>query len=131
VKILATYPDDRVRDRSRCLGLIREALDDGVAPDDLQRAVQSYATETAGYTRSKVSYSDNWFKMQKWAPKLEKLAADRRRAMSANSENLSRLVGWIADRHPLCRHITHKQAKDLVAAGLVTAQQVADAGMQI
>ena len=130
-KILAAYPEDRLRDQRSCLKLIREAIDDGALPQDLCLAVQSYAAETAGYTRAKVSFSDNWFKMRRWAPRLETIHADREKSTNAAAENQTRLVGWIADRHPLCRHITARQTRELLAARLVTATQVAEAGISI
>jgi len=64
VKILAAYPEDRIRDRRTTLRLISSAVEAGVMPDDLQQAVKAYAKESEGYTRSKVCFSDNWFKMR-------------------------------------------------------------------
>lgn len=34
-------------------------------PDDLQQAVKAYVKESEGYTRSKVCFLDNWFKMRR------------------------------------------------------------------
>ena len=130
-KVLTAYPEDRLRDKRSCLKLIREAIDGGALPQDLCRAVQSYATETVGYTRAKVSFSDNWFKMRRWEPRLKTIHADREKSVNATAENQTRLVGWISDRHPLCRHITTRQTRDLLAARLVTAKQVAEAGLTI
>ncbi|MEJ6746403.1 MAG: hypothetical protein QNK98_06555 [Yoonia sp.] len=65
-KILGAYPEDRLRRKVDCLLLIRVALDDGICPDEMHAAVQAYAAESAGFTRAKVFFSDNWFKSGRW-----------------------------------------------------------------
>jgi hypothetical protein len=65
-KILGAYPPDRLRGRAICLAQIEEALKEGIAPEDLLQAIQTYATGSAGFTRSKVCFSDNWFKSGRW-----------------------------------------------------------------
>jgi hypothetical protein len=64
-KILAAYPADRLRGKAVCLAQIEEAMKDGIAPGELLQAVQAYATDSAGFTRSKVCFSDNW--LQRWS----------------------------------------------------------------
>lgn len=59
-KVWAAYPKtDSMAEPP--LARIAEAVEEGVDPDDLLRAVQTYATESAGVTRSKVCFADNWF----------------------------------------------------------------------
>jgi len=58
-RILATYPEDRVRGKAACISQIRQALADGVDAKDIEDAVRAYATESEGFTRSKVCFSDN------------------------------------------------------------------------
>ena len=65
-KILAAYPPDRLRGKAACLAQIEEAMKEGIAPEDLLQAVQAYATDSAGFTRSKVCFSDNWFQSRRW-----------------------------------------------------------------
>lgn len=50
------------------LSQIREALDDRTEVEDLLQAVKVYATECAGFTRSKACFSDYWFKSEQWRP---------------------------------------------------------------
>ena len=73
-KILACYPPDRLRGKADCLGWIREALDAGIEFEDLLQAVKSYAEGSAGFTRSKVCFSDNWLKSGRWRAYVEDIA---------------------------------------------------------
>jgi hypothetical protein len=130
VKILAAYPEDRIRDRRTSLRLIAAAVKAGVKPDDLLQAVKAYATESEGYTRSKVCFSDNWFKMRRWEKVLAQIQADREKAREAEAKSRVSLAEWIHERHPLCRHITNRQIEDLIASNLVTPAQVRAAGLQ-
>ncbi|WP_299423994.1 hypothetical protein [uncultured Shimia sp.] len=129
-KILAAYPEDRIRDRRTSLRLIAAAVKAGVEPDDLKQAVKAYAKESEGYTRSKVCFSDNWFKMRRWEKGLAQIQADREKAREAEAKGRASLAEWIHERHPLCRHITNRQIEDLIASRLVTPEQVRAAGLQ-
>ena len=130
-KILAAYPEDKTRDQRTCLRLIAAALKAGVKPDDLKQAVKAYAKESEGYTRSKVCFSDNWFKMRRWEKGLAQIQADREKAREAEAKGRASLAEWIHERHPLCRHITNRQIEDLIASKLVTPEQVRAAGLQV
>jgi hypothetical protein len=129
-KILAAYPEDRIRDRRTTLRLIAAAVKAGVEPDDLKQAIKAYAKESEGYTRSKVCFSDNWFKMRRWEKGLAQVQADRDKAREAEAKGRASLAEWIHERHPLCRHITNRQIEDLIASKLVTPEQVRAAGLQ-
>jgi hypothetical protein len=129
-KILAAYPEDRIRDRRTSLRLISAAVTAWVKPDDLLQAVKAYATETESYTRSKVCFSDNWFKVRRWERALTQIQADREKAREAEAKGRASLAEWIHERHPLCRHITNRQIEDLIASKLVTPEQVRAAGLQ-
>ena len=129
-KILAAYPEDRIRDRRTSLRLIAAAVKAGVKPDDLKQAVKAYAKESEGYTSSKVCFSDNWFKMRRWEKGLAQVQADREKAREAEAKGRASLAEWIHERHPLCRHITNRQIEDLIASKLLTPEQVRAAGLQ-
>ena len=90
----------------------------------------AYAKESEGYTRSKVCFSDNWFKMRRWEKRLAQVQADREKAREAEAKGRASLAEWIHERHPLCRHITNRQIEDLIASRLVTPEQVRAAGLQ-
>ena len=130
-KILAAYPEDRIRDRRTSLRLIAAAVKAEVEPDDLKQAVKAYAKESEGFTRSKVCFSDNWFKMRRWEKGLAQIQADRKRAREAEAKGRASLAEWIHECHPLCRHITNRQIEDLIASKLVTPEQVRAAGLQV
>jgi hypothetical protein len=129
-KILVAYPEDRIRDRRSSLRLIAAAVKAGVKPDDLLQAVKAYAKESEGFTRSKICFSDNWFKMRRWEKGLAQIQVDRERAREAEVNGRTRLASWIHDRHPMCRHITRRQIEDLIVSQQVTPEQVCAAGLQ-
>jgi hypothetical protein len=129
-KILATYPPDRLRGKAECLSRIREALDTGTEVEDLLQAVKAYATDSAGFTRSKVCFSDNWFRSGRWRAYVEKQAEDREKAKALEADHQARLACWISDRSPMCKHITAKQIDGLLASKLVTQAQIQAAGLR-
>ncbi|MFD1914018.1 hypothetical protein [Halodurantibacterium flavum] len=128
-KICAAYPKDRQRGKAASVSAIAEALAEGIDPDDLLRAVQAYATESAGFTRSKVCFSDNWFAARRWQRFLEAMAEERQARTALTADHHTRLAAWVRDRSPMCKHITGPQVTALVAAGLVTDGQLRAAGL--
>lgn len=90
----------------------------------------AYASETAGYTRGKVCFSDNWFKSRRWEKGLVQILADREKAQEAEVKVRASLASWIHERHPLCRHITNRQLEDLIVSKLVTSEQARAAGLE-
>lgn len=128
-KIWAAYPKDRQRGKAACLARIAEAVQEGIDPDDLLRAVQAYATESDGFTRSKVCFADNWFADRRWQRFLEAMAAEQQARTALAADHQARLAAWVRDRSPMCKHITAPQVTALVAAGLVTDGQLRAAGL--
>jgi len=128
-KILAAYPPDRLRGKAACLSQIEEAMKQGVKLEDLLQAVQAYANDSTGFTRSKVCFSDNWFKSERWRAYAEDIAKSGEEAELKQAEILQGLAAWVTDRHPLCRHITTKQINGLLASKLVTQAQIQAAGL--
>lgn len=128
-KILVAYPSDRLRGKAACLAQIEEAIKKGIAPEDLLQAVQAYATESAGFTRSKVCFSDNWFQSRRWQGYLEEIRTKREMTQIAREDHHARLACWISDRSPMCKHITAKQVSALLASKLVTRAQIQAAGL--
>ena len=129
-KILVAYPPDRLRGKAVCLAQIEEAMKDGNAPEDLLQTVQAYATDSAGFTRSKVCFSDNWFQSRRWQAYVDKQAADREKAATLQADHHARLACWISDRSPMCKHITGNQVTALLASKLVTQAQIQAAGLR-
>ncbi len=129
-KVLEAYPPDRLRGKAACLAQIEEAMKDGIAPEDLLRAVQAYATDSAGFTRSKVFFSDNWFQSRRWKAYVKKQAEDREKAAALQADHHARLACWISDRSPMCKHITATQIDGLLASKLVTQAQIKAAGLR-
>jgi tagatose-1,6-bisphosphate aldolase non-catalytic subunit AgaZ/GatZ len=129
-KILAAYPPDRLRGKATCLAQIEEAMKEGITPEDLRQAVQAYATDSAGFTRSKVCFSDNWFQSERWRAYVEKQAEDREKAKVLEADHHARLACWISDRSPMCKHISAPQVTALLASKLVTEAQIEAAGLR-
>lgn len=130
-KILAAYPSDRLRGKAACIAQIEEAVKEGIAPEDLRQAVRAYATDSAGFTRSKVCYSDNWFQSRRWQAYVEKQAEDREKTATLQADHHARLACWISDRSPMCKHITAPQVTALLASKLVTQVQIHAAGLRL
>ena len=128
-KIWEEYPQDRRRDEASCLNWIEVAIRE-VDEADLRAAVRAYAEETAGFTRSKVSFSDNWFRSQKWrgyvAAVREKAEAEAARL----DAHLDRVAEWVKSRSELCRHLSLTQVQLAIAKGLVTAEEAEAAGFR-
>jgi hypothetical protein len=129
-KILAAYPPDRLRGKAACTAQIEEAIKEGIAPEDLLQAVQAYATDSVGFTRSKVCFSDNWFQSRRWQGYIDDIRAKREEAQAASADHHARLACWISDRSPMCKHITAPQVTALLASNLVTQAQIQAAGLR-
>ena len=130
LRILSAYPTDRLRGKAVCLFQIEEAMKGGLAPEDLLQAVQAYATDSAGFTRSKVCFSDNWFQSRRWLAFVERQAEDREKATATQADHHKRLACWISNRNPMCKHITASQVTALLALKLVTTAQIRAAGLR-
>lgn len=131
LKILAAYPPDRLRGKAACVAQIEEAMKEGIRPEDMLKAVQAYASDSAGFTRSKVCFSDNWFQSQRWKTYVQKQAENREKAKALEADHYARLACWIGDRSPMCKHITPTQVTALLALKLVTQAQIQAAGLRL
>ncbi|WP_420863924.1 hypothetical protein [Algirhabdus cladophorae] len=127
---MAAYPPDRLRGKAACIARIEEAMKEGIRSEDLLLAVQAYATDSAGFTRSKVCFSDNWFQSRRWQAYVEKQAEDREKTAALQADHHARLACWISDRSPMCKHITGTQVTALLASKLVTEAQIQAAGLR-
>jgi hypothetical protein len=128
-RILAAYPPDRLLGKAACLAQIEDAMKEGIRPERLLQAVQAYATDSAGFTRSKVCFSDNWFQSRRWQHYVEKQVEDREKSAAVQADHHARLACWISDRSPMCKHITAPQVTALLASKLVTQAQIQAAGL--
>ena len=60
----------------------------------------AYATDSAGFTRSKVCLSDNWYQPRRWQAYVERQAEDREKTATLQADHHARLACWISDRSP-------------------------------
>jgi hypothetical protein len=126
------YPADRQRNKNASLTLARSAIEGGeVTLDELVSAVSAYASESAGYTRSKVSYSDNWFRNKRWQRYviMEREAGHEKAAK--RKQALAGLAEWVVSKSGLCHTISRAQAEAILQAGLVTTCQLRAAGVDL
>lgn len=129
-RILAAYPHDRLRSKAACISQIEEAMKEGITVADLLQAVKAYAIDSAGFTRSKVCFSDNWFRSRRWQDYVEKQTANQKKSAALKVDHYARLACWISDRSPMCKHITTPKVTALLTSKLVTQAQIQAAGLR-
>lgn len=126
-KVWEAYPADRRRDRTTCLRRMPEVLGE-VSPDELLAAVRAYAAESEGFTRSKVSFLDNWLRDGKWRRHVEELRRRKAEAEAAAEKQLVQVAAWVKARHGMCKHVTQTQVAAAVERGLISRQEAQAAG---
>ncbi|WP_247656110.1 MULTISPECIES: hypothetical protein [unclassified Phaeobacter] len=87
-------------------------------------AINAYASETVGYTRSKVCFSDNWFRESRWQRYVEEMREAQIEAAKRKNEHFRQLAGWVKDCHWMCKHISRTQARELLSRGLVSGTEL-------
>lgn len=122
------YPEDRRRNRKACGHLVAEALTQ-VSLEDLVAATRAYATESAGFTRSKVAFIDNWLRDEKWRRHVDDLRHCRAEAEVAATKRAEQIAGWVKARHGMCRHLTETQVREALDRQLVTMDEAREAGV--
>jgi hypothetical protein len=130
IRILTAYPQDRRRDEVTCHQLISDALRH-VSAQDLFSAVLAHAARTTGFTRSKVSFSDNWFRREEWRRYVEEDREQSKCNDRALATVVANAVEWVKAKSPLCKHVSSSIALAAIEGGLLTKQQVAAAGIQL
>jgi hypothetical protein len=90
-----TYPNDRRRNRGECEKHFRAAIEKGAKPAAIIRATQNYEETSRSYTRSKVRFSDNWFKNIDWHQFIEQEAIESNNLDDAMRRSLDLCVEWI------------------------------------
>ncbi|SFX64871.1 hypothetical protein SAMN04244548_01591 [Paracoccus pantotrophus] len=124
VEILKAYPTDRCRDEAACLHHVEAAMQE-VGREKLLSAVKRYALETAGYTRSKVCFSDNWFRTGRWR---DYIADEPESSQEPTLAHTAKTADWIKSRHPLCRTLSVGQVRMALDLELVSRSEVRAAG---
>lgn len=121
--IWAAYPADRRRDRASCRHHLAAALAE-VTLDELNAATKAYAAESAGFTRSKVSFLDNWLRDGRWRRHVDE-AREQARASGAALRTsgevvLANTATWVKSRSSICQHLTEAQVVAAVEHGLIS-----------
>ncbi|KAA0914868.1 hypothetical protein FLO80_10875 [Aquicoccus porphyridii] len=123
-KAWSAYPEDRRRNKDTCRQHFERAIEDGTTAEEFINAVRAYATETEGYTRSKVCFSDNWFRESRWQRFVEEAREAQIGAAELEGKHFRQLAGWVRERHGLCKHISRAQAGELLSLGLVSEPEL-------
>lgn len=121
------YPADRRRDRKVSSEHIAEALRQ-VSLDELLAATEAYAAESANFTRSKVAFIDNWLRVGKWRRHVDDLRITSSEKQADAAKQLAHFADWIKTRHGMCQYLTTAQVREILARGLVSADEAAQAG---
>lgn len=125
--IWAAYPADGSRDRASCRRHLAGALAE-VTLDELSAATKAYAAGSAGFTRAKVRFLDNWLRDGKWRRHVEDLRVKDIEKECAAANRLVQVTDWIKTRHGMCQHLTAMQVREVLAKGLVGTLDAAWAG---
>lgn len=125
--ILNAYPADRRRDRKASSEHIAEALRQ-VSLDELLAATEAYAAESADFSRSKVAFIDNWLHAGKWRRHVDDLRITRSEKQADAARQLAHFADWIKTRHRSRQYLTTAQVREILAKGLVSAEEAAQAG---
>ncbi len=128
--IWSAYPEDRRRDKDGSLKHIRVALTE-ITAEELIATVRVYANESADFTRSKVCFSDNWFRDRKWRRHLTDVQEQKAKDVTTAATILARTSMWIKTCDPMCRHLTNAQVEAALQAGLVDLDEVEAAGFSL
>lgn len=123
-KAWAAYPADRRRNKTTCRQQFERAIEDGTTAEEFICAVNAYATETEGYTRSKVCFSDNWFRESRWQRFVEEAREAQIDAAELEGKHFRQLAGWVRERNWMCQHISRNQAGELLSRGLVSEPEL-------
>lgn len=106
---------------------VKAVIDGGAVPADVLGATRAYAKRTAGHDPSRIKYSQNFFADGFWEQFVPKRAAKVDQA-----EILRRRAADITSGKPfLIRSISAHAAGECITAGLVTAEQCRDAGINL
>ena len=130
-KVWYAYPSDRQRGKSTCREQFAQAIQQSVSPEDILEAVRAYARESDGFTRSKVCFSDNWFREERWKAWLAG-RAERAKARPDAAVVDEQLASHIRNRKPwVVSSVSAHRARQLIAAGRVTTAECRAAGVSI
>lgn len=123
-KAWRAYPADRRRNKTTCQQQFERAIKGGTTTEEFICAVSAYATETEGYTRSKVCFSDNWFRESRWQRFVEEAREAQIDAAELEGKHFRRLAGWVRERNWMCQYISGNQAGELLVRGLVSEPEL-------
>ncbi|EBA18378.1 putative replication protein [Roseobacter sp. SK209-2-6] len=106
---------------------VKAVIDGGAVPADVLGATRAYAKRTAGHDPSRIKYSQNFFADGFWEQFVPKRAAKVDQAEILRR----RAADIIAGKSFLTRSISAHAAGECITAGLVTAEQCRDAGINL
>ncbi len=108
---------------------IKSAVAMGAKPNDIVGAIEAYEQTSRGYTRSKVKFSDNWFRNMNWHQFIEQEALEENNISEAMKASLDRCAKWINEGSPQCALISATQVHALIDTCRVTKHQLVRVGL--
>ena len=125
--VWSAYPTDKQRGKPTCHYHFERAVSEGAEPHHILSAVRAYATETLGFSRSKVCFADNWFRDARWENHAAKRcvsnsSADRAAFWAERINAGKRVYGDVIDPSLIAEMIKRELTTvDLIKAAGVTA----------
>ncbi|WP_439140256.1 helix-turn-helix domain-containing protein [Roseicyclus sp.] len=106
---------------------LRSAIEAGADPEHILAAARAYADEQRGNKSQYIAFSENWLDRKGWErfPKPGRPAADFTAVAVQRARAIRAGQSWVA------RHLSPAAARDLVARGLVTADECKAAGVTL
>lgn len=123
------YPADRRRNKEITLDEAAMAVEEGYEVSELIAAVKLYAEESAGFTRAKVSFSDNWFRQRKWEHRVDQVRQDRAEEVVRTKRHYEQVAKWVKERSWMCAHVSERQASEAVSLGYLSLDEALSAGV--
>ena len=118
---LSAFPKTGSRDETA--KEIEVAIAAGAEPNHLVVAARAYAAEQKGNAPQYIARPENWLRRERWREVEVVPTVDR-------AVILHRRAGWIAEGKPwAATSITAAEAREVIGAGLVTAEQCKRAGV--
>ena len=121
---IAAYPRNGAREKVEAA--FRDALEDGADPEHILAAARAYAAEQKGNTPRFIAYPENWLRQRRWE---QHPAPSTPASEDAVLANLAKMV--TDGKSYASSAISSTRAHQLLAAGLVTRDQLRAVGVAI
>lgn len=120
----AVYP--RIGNRDQTAEALRTAIEDGATPSEILSGAKAYAAEQKGNAKRFIAFSQNWVEAKRWTEQeAEKPKANRQDILETRAKAIKEKRSWVANT------VTANEARELIAARLVTEDECKAAGIAL